>query len=430
MHGALVTEGNDGIHRNITAEEAQDLYTKYYQLVCSASIVILMQLGFTFLEVGSVRVHFTKAILMKNMIDMLISGLAYYALGFGIAFGDGSAIGGFAGLSDFFLVRENKSETDIHTSSADFCMHSRTPIHQAKPLTPLQPILAPLCEDRSQSHATSISLRHPCGQAKPFPPSIPVNRGHTVSTYIQFRVGISLVVCRYSRYSSSRSDSRTDQDLGLLCLFWGCKNLEKQNQAFIVFGMFVLWFSWYSFNAGPAILKAGSEPGLIGNIATYTTVCAASSGLSYLLVSLLWERRTPEPCDLSNGILAGLVCSTSGCSRTQPYFGMIVGSVGGALMLWASKGCDQGGKQLLSNVLVIILTYIYITAIMVPVCFGLRHFQILRVDVEAEKKGVDLVEFQGPAYSNKHNASRRGNKKHAVAHRTKSEEVILNDLNC
>ena len=41
-----------------------------------------------------------------------------YWAGFGIAFGDGSAIGGFAGLSDFFLVRENKSDTDIHTSSA------------------------------------------------------------------------------------------------------------------------------------------------------------------------------------------------------------------------------------------------------------------------------------------------------------------------
>ena len=57
MHGALVTEGNHAghHHRNITSEEAQDLYTKYYQLVCSASIVILMQLGFTFLEVGRGR---------------------------------------------------------------------------------------------------------------------------------------------------------------------------------------------------------------------------------------------------------------------------------------------------------------------------------------------------------------------------------------
>ena len=139
--------------------------------------------------------------------------------------------------------------------------------------------------------------------------------------------------------------------------------------------------------------------------------------------------------------------------------------------------------QLLSNVLVIILTYIYITAIMVPVCISLRHLkvtisvndlilglsssntvllcyyilisvfyltshtdivsvfyipncvQILRVDVEAEKKGVDLVEFQGPAYSNKHNASRRtrhvtAHKMSAPAERSQSEEIILNDLNC
>ena len=31
--------------------KSQELYLKHYQLVCSASIVILMQLGFTFLEV-------------------------------------------------------------------------------------------------------------------------------------------------------------------------------------------------------------------------------------------------------------------------------------------------------------------------------------------------------------------------------------------
>ena len=32
--------------------QSQELYLKHYQLVCSASVVILMQLGFTFLEVS------------------------------------------------------------------------------------------------------------------------------------------------------------------------------------------------------------------------------------------------------------------------------------------------------------------------------------------------------------------------------------------
>ena len=38
--------------------ESQELYLKHYQLVCSASIVILMQLGFTFLEVGAIVLFF------------------------------------------------------------------------------------------------------------------------------------------------------------------------------------------------------------------------------------------------------------------------------------------------------------------------------------------------------------------------------------
>ena len=31
------------------------------------------------------------------------------------------------------------------------------------------------------------------------------------------------------------------------------KDVPKQSHSFIVFGMFVLWFSWYAFNAGPTI---------------------------------------------------------------------------------------------------------------------------------------------------------------------------------
>ena len=54
------------------------------------------------------------------------------------------------------------------------------------------------------------------------------------------------------------------------------KDLPKQNQSFIVFGMFVLWFSWYAFNAGPAILA--------GRL-TLTTSC---SWITFLLGSLFW----------------------------------------------------------------------------------------------------------------------------------------------
>lgn len=246
------------------------------------------------------------------------------------------------------------------------------------------------------------------------------------------------------------------------------KVIPKQNQAFIVFGMFVLWFSWYAFNAGPAILAGGDDEGLIGRIAAYTTMCAASSGTTYLILSVTVRKKLPEPCDLCNGILAGLVCSTSACSVTEPALGIVVGSVGGLITMLVSKlmiklkiddvvdavavhlgcgiwsalaapffagsrkgessvcgiftGCDTGWKLLGSNLLLTLLTMLYVFVVIAPICVLLTKFKILRIRVETEKAGVDLVEFEGFAYNNNlksHRGSRKNNtsKKHAPSPR-------------
>ena len=47
-----------------------------------ATLVFAMQIGFTLLEVGSVSIKNTKNVLIKNVVDLCVSGLAFYALGF------------------------------------------------------------------------------------------------------------------------------------------------------------------------------------------------------------------------------------------------------------------------------------------------------------------------------------------------------------
>ena len=44
-------------------------------------IVFLMQAGFAFLEAGAVRSKNTVNILIKNMLDALIGGVSYWAIG-------------------------------------------------------------------------------------------------------------------------------------------------------------------------------------------------------------------------------------------------------------------------------------------------------------------------------------------------------------
>ena len=50
-------------------------------LIVMGCIVFLMQAGFAFLEAGAVRSKNTVNILIKNMLDALIGGVSYWAIG-------------------------------------------------------------------------------------------------------------------------------------------------------------------------------------------------------------------------------------------------------------------------------------------------------------------------------------------------------------
>ncbi|XP_026282722.1 putative ammonium transporter 1 [Frankliniella occidentalis] len=69
-------------------------------LIGNGIVVVLMQAGFTCLEAGSVRSKNVTNIVLKNVLDMFISGVLYWLVGFALAFGSGSGpLGSFFGGS-------------------------------------------------------------------------------------------------------------------------------------------------------------------------------------------------------------------------------------------------------------------------------------------------------------------------------------------
>ncbi len=69
-------------------------------VVLAAVLVMFMQAGFAFLEAGLTRMKNVGHIAAKNVLLLGIASLVYWAVGYGLAFGDGG--GGLFGGSGFF----------------------------------------------------------------------------------------------------------------------------------------------------------------------------------------------------------------------------------------------------------------------------------------------------------------------------------------
>ena len=82
----------------LTLEAVQTAVNELLLIVATA-FILLMQLGFALVENGSVRSKNSKNILIKNLFDACAGALAFWLVGFGLAFGqtDEDNQAGFAG---------------------------------------------------------------------------------------------------------------------------------------------------------------------------------------------------------------------------------------------------------------------------------------------------------------------------------------------
>ena len=69
-------------------------------VILAGCMVFLMQAGFAMLEVGFSRGKNVGAVVAKILVNLSIGTLAFWAVGFGLAFGNGT---GLLGLDGFFL---------------------------------------------------------------------------------------------------------------------------------------------------------------------------------------------------------------------------------------------------------------------------------------------------------------------------------------
>lgn len=79
-------------------------------ILTSAFIIFAMQSGFGLLESGMASRKNETNIMVKNVVDVIYGGLAYWLFGFALSFGTGDYSNSFCGVGYFFVQTDNSSE--------------------------------------------------------------------------------------------------------------------------------------------------------------------------------------------------------------------------------------------------------------------------------------------------------------------------------
>ena len=77
-------------------------------VIISGILVFFMQAGFTLLEAGFTSQKNMTNITMKNIVDLFVSAIAFWAVGYSLMYGN--SISGFVGRLSLFYIEP----TDMH----------------------------------------------------------------------------------------------------------------------------------------------------------------------------------------------------------------------------------------------------------------------------------------------------------------------------
>jgi len=111
---------------------------------------------------------------------------------------------------------------------------------------------------------------------------------------------------------------------------YGTENLSPFDLSLAVIGTGLLWVGWFGFNGGSAL--TASPRAVMAIVATHL---AASSG-ALVWGGIEWSvRRKPSVLGMISGAVAGLGTITPASGFVEPWHGIVIGALAGAICYWA-----------------------------------------------------------------------------------------------
>ncbi|MCZ4323487.1 ammonium transporter [Pseudomonas anguilliseptica] len=281
-------------------------------ILLGAVMVLAMHAGFAFLEVGTVRQKNQVNALSKIISDFAVSALAYFFVGYWIAYGvtflePASVLtegNGYALVKFFFLLTFAAAIPAIISGG----IAERAKFGPQLCATVLiVAFIYPFFEGMiwNGNYGVQAWLEAQFGAAfHDFAGSVVV---HAMGGWLAFGAVI-LLGRRDGRYRDGR-----------LVAF------APSNIPFLALGSWILIIGWFGFN----VMSAQTLGSVSGLVAVNTLMAMVGGTVAALLVG------RNDPGFLHNGPLAGLVAVCAGSDLMHPVGALVTGAIAGALFVWA-----------------------------------------------------------------------------------------------
>ena len=281
-------------------------------VLLGAIMVLAMHAGFAFLELGTVRQKNQVNALVKIMVDFCVSTIAYFFIGYGIAYGTHFMVGaetladknGYELVKFFFLLTFAAAIPAIVSGG----IAERAKFYPQLIATfMLVALVYPLFEGIAWTKAFGIQawLNAQFGaEFHDFAGSVVV---HAVGGWI----GLAAVILLGARHGRYRKD-------GLMAAH------PPSSIPFLALGAWILTVGWFGFN----VMSAQSIEKISGLVAVNSLMAMAGGTLVALIVG------KNDPGFVHNGPLAGLVAVCAGSDLMHPLGALVTGGVAGGLFVY------------------------------------------------------------------------------------------------